>query len=588
MESDYEQSIPAEVRRANGVHYTPPGLINPIIHATITRFYEPRILETESESELGKILDELACLRVLDPACGIGNFLIAALKELIRLELLINEKTGKYSRLNFSDNLFGIDIDAKALTIADEILVKESRGFPTLINEDALFIDWPEADIIIGNPPFLGGSRIKTELGDNYKAKLKKKYPSVNGKADFCCYWFRLAHDKIGDNGRVGMVGTNSISQNNGRKASLEYIIKNEGQIYEAISSMKWPGKAAVHVSVVNWAKKPYKPVLDGAQVVSINSSLTTGIDISGAKGIKANLGVGFNGMNTNGRGFEIKPEQALSWIETDPKNKEVLKPFLGGDTLSKSPNGKPGNWVIDFNNMSFEKASEYELPFNWVLENVKPGRQLKKDHKLRDKWWLFVGSYTGLREALSGLSLYFGCPRVSKWSIFVSLSIGLLPDDQISTIASEDFYVLGILTSSIHRKWMKAQASSLGGKNNIRYTLKSCFRTFPFPQEVTPEQIDAIRQTMILLHEYRSEIMEKKQWGITTLYNNFFDNPNSELRKWHDRLDKLVMDAYGLTDGDDILTKLLTLNLELSAKEAAGERVIGAKDYRYAPDIYC
>lgn len=178
------------------------------------------------------------------------------------------------------------------------------------------------------------------------------------------------------------------------------------------------------------------------------------------------------------------------------------------------------------------------------------------------------------MRERLASLSCYFAVPEVSKWAIFVPCSTSWLPGNKTKVVASDDFYVLGVLTSDVHRQWMHAQKATL--EDRIAYTHNTCFETFPFPQTATIKLTEQIRQAAIALHEYRSDRMEKENCGITTLYNNYFHEPTSKLSKHHKKLDALVMKAYGFNDNDDILEKLLTLNLELAEQENRKEPIIG------------
>ncbi|MGV0023994.1 DNA methyltransferase [Phormidesmis priestleyi] len=177
-----------------------------------------------------------------------------------------------------------------------------------IVCKDALFSEWEKADAIIGNPPFLGGSRIRLELGDDYAEKVFKKFSNIRAQVDFSSYWFRLAHDRIDENGRVGLVATNSISQGKSRSVSLDYIVENGGYIHEAISSQPWSGAAVVHVSLVNWSKQSPKTYhLDNQVVLAINSSLQSTIDVSSASRISANLNKCFQGVIPLGKGFLVE-----------------------------------------------------------------------------------------------------------------------------------------------------------------------------------------------------------------------------------------------------------------------------------------
>lgn len=273
-----------------------------------------------------------------------------------------------------------------------------------------------------------------------------------------------------------------------------------------------------------------------------------------------------------------ITPQQAEDWIKASSKNQEVLKLFSMGSNLAKNPHGIPERWIIDFNDMSLEDAIEYKLPFEHIKKTVKPERDKNRREVTRINWWKYGEKRPAMRTALTPLSSYFTVPRVSKWAIFIPASLNWLPGDLNIIVASDDFYILGILTSNIHRTWVKAQSSTL--KGDTRYTHKTCFETFPFPQKLNSNLVQKIRSAALELHEYRSEQMEKKQWGITTLYNTFFEEPSSNLSKLHAKLNQLVMKAYDFKKNDDILEKLLELNQELAEQEKQGQAIIGPNSF--------
>jgi hypothetical protein len=401
---------------------------------------------------------------------------------------------------------------------------------------------------------------------------------------DFCSYWFRLAHDNAIQNDvtRIGLVGTNSISQGKTRKATLDYVTQNKGHIHNAISTQPWSGEANVHVSIVNWNyQQPKQYVLDDKAVSFINSSLQPHVDVSKAKALQANKNKCFQGVIPVGKDFIVTEEQVKEWIARDSKNKEVLKLFSMGSNLAKNINGKPDRWIIDFSNMNLEDASDYKLPFEHIKTFVKPERDKNRRKVSKINWWKYGEKRPAMRQAIAPLNYYFAVPRVSKWAVFIPAPLNWLPGDKSVVVASEDYYVLGILLSNVHRIWMEAQKSTLG--TTIAYTHKTCFETFPFPQydrlghkPCSPtEIIQKIRDKTTELHQYRTQQMDKKQWGITPLYNQYFYEPASKLYQLHQQLDKLVMEAYNFQADDDILSKLLELNLELAAKEKRGEKVI-------------
>ncbi|GCL46538.1 DNA methyltransferase [Microcystis aeruginosa] len=595
----FEGTANAEERHTYGMHFTSEADIMKIVRPTISRYWEEKIEQAGTIGELNTLQLELQQYKVLDPACGSGNFLYVAYQELKRIEQLLIEKIANRRR-SASDQLqisfvtpkqfYGMDINPFAVELARVTLMiarkvaidrfnltEASLPLDTLdsniICADALFTDWQKADAIIGNPPFLGGKKLRTELGDEYAEQIYQKFPDVQGQPDFCVFWFRKAAENLGELGRAGLVGTNSISQVSGRKASLDYVVKQGGFIHEAISTQPWSGKANVHVSIVNWSKeRPKELFLDNLSVNLLSTALKAQISVDNAEKIKVNNHYSFEACQLAGKGFVITEEEANKWIELDHKNQQVVKPMLDGKNLINLFEQK--NWVIDFDNMALEEAAEYILPFTRVKEKVKLERDNNQEKSRREKWWQFGRNRSAMRQAISKLSCYFAIPKIAKYIVFSPVDVSILPCEANMVIASDDFYILGILNSKIHRLWVKAQSSTL--EDRTRYTNTTCFETFPFPQTPSRELVEKIRQTAGELHEYRSQQMEKKQWGITKLYNQFFNEPSSQLYQLHQKLDKLVMEAYHFQADDDILEKLLTLNLELAEKEKRGETVIG------------
>jgi SAM-dependent methyltransferase len=597
----FEGAIDPAKRHAHGIHFTSEVDIRQIVRPTISDFWEERINGAGSISELNTLQLELQAYRVLDPACGSGNFLYVAYQELKRIEQLLlgriverrKSDTGQMAIgfvtptqfFGMDTNPFAIQLARVTMMIARKIAIdKYGLDEPALpldtldgniVCQDALFSEWPKTNAVIGNPPFLTGYKMRQALGDNYVNRIVERFPEVKDKADFCIYWFRLAHNQIDKNVRVGLVGTNSISQGISRTASLAYITQNGGYIHEAISTQVWSGEANVHVSIVNWShRQPKIYHLDNCQVSHITSSLSSNIDVTLSVRLKANINICFEGVKPTGKGFLISENQAQIWIKSNPSNREVLKLYADADDLASTSHGTPSRWVIDFNAMSFEDASNYKLPFEHVKATVKLERSTNRDEKTKDYWWLFARPRPAMRKSLAQLSSFFAVPAHSKWFIFLPCKSDWLPNNSTKVVTSEDFYILGILTSNIHRIWVKAQSSTL--KGDTRYTHNTCFETFPFPQTLSQTQIEQIRAAAKELHQYRSDQMEKKQWGITHLYNKFFNEPASQLYKLHAKLDALVMQAYGFKAKDDFLEKLLQLNLELAQKEKQGETIIG------------
>ncbi|MEC4802911.1 MAG: DNA methyltransferase [Jaaginema sp. PMC 1079.18] len=595
----FEATVDEKERHARGIHFTSESDIMKIIYPTITTYWLEKIEVANSKKALQGLRLEIQNYKVLDPACGSGNFLYLAYQELKQIEAILLDKLKEYSDSNqqemgfvtplqfygMDSNPFAVELAKVTLLIARKVAIDKlnlneaalplDRLEKNIVCRDALFEPWFTANAIVGNPPFLGGKNIRTELGHQYTKKVYQQFSDVKDSVDFCCYWFRLAHDKLHPEGRAGLVATNSIAQGRSRAASLDYITQNGGYIYDAISSQPWSGEAAVHVSLVNWSKvKPDTFYLDNREVQRINSALTDKVDVSTAFRLNVNQNVCFQGIVPNGKGFLISEEQARIWIEKDSRNQDVLKIYTTGSSLTRNPQGKPDCWIIDFNDLDLETASQYCLPFEHIAATVKPQRNKVRRKESRLYWWKFGEKRPALRQAIEPLSQYFAIPRHSKWFIFLPISARYLPADSTNIIASADFYTLGILTSGVHRQWVEAQKSTL--KGDTRYTHSTCFETFPFPQNVTADLVTQIRQITEKLHQYRDRVMVKNNWGITQLYNREFTDSQSQLSQFHTELNLLVLQAYGWRNRDNILENLLELNRKLYQQEQKGETIVG------------
>ncbi len=412
----FEGSSNKTERHKHGMHYTSEVDIMKIVRPTISRYWEERIDAAGTIGELNSLQLELQNYRVLDPACGSGNFLYLAYLELKRIERVLLEKIDSKRRgsseqmamgfvtplqfFGMDTNEFAVELARVTLMIARKIAIDnfgilDQPALPldsldqNIICTDALFTEWVKADAIVGNPPFLGGSRIRLELGDKYAERVFKKFSDARAQVDFACYWFRLAHETIGENGRAGLVATNSISQGKSRSVSLDYISQNNGYIHDAVTTQIWSGEAAVHVSIVNWSKQnSVNLYLDNQIVSTINSSLRSTANSSDSVRLKANLNKGFVGIQPNGKGFYISEAIALQWINSDSKNADILKRSSSATDLADSPNSMPNRWIIDFKDMPLEDISDYRLPFDHIKRTVKPERDNNREMVLREKWW--------------------------------------------------------------------------------------------------------------------------------------------------------------------------------------------------------
>lgn len=587
--SIFESSMDSKKRHAEGVHFTSELDIQKIVYPTIVKPLKEKIEKASTKKALAPILEEIRSMKVLDPACGSGNFLYIAYRELVRLEVEVMEKMDK----NFSTNQmsmsgispknfygidingFGIELAKIALSIgrklaADEFVLHDNiLPFDNLDKNiqcrDALFNDWPNADVIIGNPPFLGGKYLREERGDLYAEKVYSTFPEVKGQPDFCVYWFRKAVDSPAR--RVGFVGTNSVSQNVSRTAGLDYLISKSGEIVNAISTQEWSGEADVHVSIVNWIQGKEKffgqRYLDDVPVSEINTSLKAEQSFTGAKKIITNKGKSFEGCHLHGKDFLITDDLMSKWISERPLNKKVLTRVVDGNSLLYP--SRPFQWAIDFNDMSLEEASLFKEPFEHVKKLVKPHRDHNKRKIRREKWWQYGEKCPGMRKAIDGLKCYFCLPKIAKYTFFRSIPADVLPIEANMVVASDDFFILGILNSKVHLDWVLAQRSTL--EDRTRYTNTTCFETFPFPNSASEKEKDEVRVAMTELEEFRNQLAISQEAKMTDIYNEFYKEPTSQLYKLHRKLDRAVAESYGwkYRDSEDYKQKLFDMNRELT-----------------------
>jgi type II restriction/modification system DNA methylase subunit YeeA len=597
-------------------------------------------------------LHRLNQFQVLDPACGSGNFLYLALIALRDVEKLAHVEAQEFGfepellMQTGPHNIRGIEINEYAAELArvtvwigdiqwcrrngreiarnpilraldgiehrDALLAPEATppGLPLSGEEqdsppllrgargvEAL---WPTADVIIGNPPFLGGSKMLGELGIGYVEKLRKCYEGrVPGGADLVTYWFEKARAQIetGQAKVAGLVATQAVRAGSNREV-LKRICES-GRIFNAWSDEPWINDgAAVRVSLTCFANKTGNAAyLNGQLVSAINADLTVGgdgcVDMTKAMSLAENLGISFEGVQKNGP-FEISLELALSWLkEPNPNgkpNSDVVKPYKNARDIA-SRNSE--DWLIDFCGLSKDEASLYELPFNHVLKVVKPERDKKSEAYLREKYWLLKRTCPDFRKQVAGKERYIVTPRVAKHRYFVWQAAKCLPDSRLNAITRSDDTTFGILSSRIHEVWSLANASMHGVGNDPTYNAKSCFETFPFPAGLDTSSVATAAIALNQLRENWLNPPEWVEWVITpqeekagfpkrpvakaghetdlkkrTLTNLYNARP-AWLDNAHKALDKAVAAAYGWSDytpempDEFILSRLLALNLE-------------------------
>ena len=542
----FERGLDPDKRSQLGAHYTDRDKIMRIVEPVVVRPWLAqwgavkgeiaagleRTNEIKSKSArtqrlrkakriLLKFLEQLRDFTVLDPACGSGNFLylaLHALKDLehqVQLEAEVLGLERAFPEVSPA-NVKGIEINAYAAELArvsvwiGEIQWMRRNGFDgshdpilkpldTIECRDAILTpeggepDWPEADVVIGNPPFLGGKLLLGGMGGNYTERLRKVYKGVlPGFADLVCYWFHKAGKLVSEGkvARAGLVATNSIRGGKNR-AVIDNIVEH-GVIFDAWSDEPWVvDGAAVRVSLVCFGQADAGlPVyLNGTGAGQIAADLTSGtVDLTKVGKLARNRNAAFVGDQKSGP-FDIPGDLAREWLRfpanpNGKSNADVLKPWFNGMDLTRRPADK---WIVDFGDtMSQNEAALYEAPFAHAQNYVWPMRQKSKVNGICDFWWRHWCPRPEMWKALDGLSRFIATPTVAKYRLFAWLDTRICPDHQLIVIARDDDTTFGILHSRFHEAWSLRLGTSL--EDRPRYTPTTTFETFPFPEGLSPD----------------------------------------------------------------------------------------------------
>ena len=680
----FERGLNPDMRSQLGAHYTDPAtilkLVRPVvetplldewqaIRAQIEQLapqfgylkgkkkdeYRPNDARLEGQRLFNAFLEKLKAFRVLDPACGSGNFLYLALKTLKDIEHRANldaEALGLHRELVIETspaNVLGIELNPYAAELArvtvwiGEIQWMLAHGYEIrrdpilrpldhIENRDAVLNfsmptpsafwssepEWPDAEVIVGNPPFLGDKKMLAQLGRDYATALRIKYNGrVPGGADFVTYWFEKARAQIesGKAKRAGLVATNSIRGGASRKV-LDRIVDTT-RIFEAWSDEPWINNgAAVRVSLVCFGNSKGS-LLDGQSVNEIHADLTARegegvIDLTQAIKLSENANTAYLGIQKTGP-FDISGELGRSWLrQPNPNGKPnslIVKPWSNGLDITRRNQDK---WIVDFGTgMPESEASLYELPFAYVAQHVKPTRVGKREKRTNEMWWIFQWSRPVMRAAIAGLARFIVTPEVSKHRVFAWMTPPVVPDKNLTVIARADDITFGILHSRFHELWSLRMGTSL--EDRPRYTPTTTFETFPFPEGLTPRDTAAasgLASPTCYAESERAENIAAAARHLNTLREAWLNPPEwvdwvrtreeeaagfplrpvakpgheAELKKrtltnlynarpaWldhaHRDLDAAVAAAYGWADytpampDEDILRRLLALNL--------------------------
>jgi type II restriction/modification system DNA methylase subunit YeeA len=624
----------------------------------------------------------LADFRVLDPACGSGNFLYVALRALKDIEHRANldaEALGLhrgFPRVG-PECVLGIELNPYAAELArvsvwiGEIQWMRRNGFDAAKNpilrpletiecrdavldspsppageggapqgaegegagdsagdarapspqplsregrgtDDTTRAEWPEAEVIIGNPPFLGGKRMRDELGDAYVESLFASYAGrVPPEADFVAYWVAKAWNMMigGKASRAGLVTTNSIRGGANRRV-LDPIADADG-FFAAWSDQPWTVEgAAVRVSLLCFSASPTtQPVLDGRPVERINSDLTASEhDLTKANRLPANLGVAFMG-DTKGGAFDIAGSLAREWLAlplnpNDRPNSDVLRPWVNGMDVTRRPADK---WIIDFGwTITESEAALYEAPFAYVAEHVKPVRAANKREAYARYWWRHVEPRQGFWRATKGKGRVLVTTRHARHLMFSWIPATTVPDSALIAFTRDDDTFFGVLQSCFHAEWALRLCTYVGVGNDPRYTPSTTFETFAFPKGLTPDipaadyagdpraqkiaaaaaRLNELRENWLnppdlvvrepeVVPGYHDRILPKNEEAAKELKKRTLTNLYNARPQWlanaHAALDEAVAEAYGWGDDwragllteEEILARLFKLNQE-------------------------
>lgn len=419
-------------------------------------------------------------------------------------------------------------------------------------------------DAVIGNPPFLGGTKISGALGTAYRETLVRHVGEGvrAARADLVAYFFLVATALLNDRGQLGLIATNSIAQGDTREAGLDLLAGRVLDVRASVKSKKWPTKgAALEYSIV-WASRlarsPGVPaVADGQEAPIITSSLDPAdIAVGKPQRLAANQGVAFTGVKMTGMGFTLSAEEAAAMISADERNRDVLFPLLNGDDLNGRPDASPSRWVVDFNDLDEVNAARYELPWARVEALVRPERQRVKDNgqyvlraPLPQRWWQFADKRPAMRRAITKLNRVIVLTQTSSVLMPVLVPRGIIISHACIVFASEDLADFAVLSSAPHYWWAVTHSSTL--ETRVRYTPTDVFDTLPRPS-ANPE----LREAGEMLDERRHAFMLERQLGLTKTYNLIHDPSEQDaavksLRKLHSVVDEAVAKAYGWTDLD-------------------------------------
>jgi hypothetical protein len=474
----------------------------------------------------------------------------------------------------------------------------------------------PGFDAFVGNPPFANKNTVIQSNPTNYISYLKYTHPDSHGNADLVAHFFRRTFNYLRHSGSLGLIATNTIAQGDTRTSGLRWICNHGGEIYSARRRVKWPGRAAVTVSIIHVIKGEYSApfLLGGVEVPKITAFLVSAGGNENPVMLRENTGQSFAGFYTAGKGFTFDDTETdansvslmSELINKNPENNRVIHPYMGGLEINNHPRHSPHRYIIDFEMMSAEEASVWKEIFDIVFEKVRPYRLGLNRKALRERWWQFAEVRPGLRAATATVNRVLATSCVSKHRAFAFVPSNVRLSHNVAVVTIETFSAFAMLQSSAHELWSSFFSSSL--EDRLGYRSSDCFDTFPFPENWQNHPV--LEESGKVYYEFRADLMVKNDEGLTKTYNRFHDPEERDpeiikLRELHSEMDRVVLDSYGWNDiptdceflldfeideeewgnrkkplryrwPDDVRDKVLARLLELNAKRAKEEARAG------------
>ena len=410
---------------------------------------------------------------------------------------------------------------------------------------------------VLGNPPFLGGTKISSSYGAEFLEFLKKNYEGPGNRCDLAGYFVQKFYQITSENQFCSIIGPDSLAEGDTRRGGLLVNVKQNGRITDAIKRVPWQGDAAVMVSLVTFCKGQYSNqiTLDGEVVTSISAMLREGVIHDSPEPLEENLGMYSEGFKPYGQGFifDDHDEKANTHfeksmiIQSHPESGKVIKKYISGRELNNNPDFNSEREIIDFGEMTLQEANKYPQLLEIVKSKVEPERATKSMAVQKAPYWLYYSNRPSIRQYMKAENQFIVNSNVTKHLNFVFLNQNFIPSHALQVHFRSNFWEFGILQSYVHEAWVRFFCSTM--KGDLRYSTKDGLLTFPFA-----ERSDNLDDAAKLLYEYRSEVMLTQNTGLTELYNMFHDpgNTNQEivkLRKLHNKLDTEVLRSYGWDD---------------------------------------